>query len=313
MPFHNWGYPLFVLPAFWPLAQLPYFLALAVWTIGLFAAFAAVTVAELPRADRWSAVVVLALAPACLINVIGGQNGFLSAALLLGGILTVDRRPLLAGVLFGLLTFKPHLGLVVPFVLLALGAWRTIGTAIMTACLLFGLSVLLFGIDPWWQYLEVTGAFQLQLLQRFEGFYVTMMTSGVAAARLMGVPYATAVVLQVALALPVLALTCWSVRRTADPCRRAFVVACAAPLVTPYAFNYDLTAIAAALVWILFGRLPWRASGTIVYLIGWLTPVGVMYLSFLGIAFAPLAILALFAFAVVEAARDPANAELRLA
>ncbi len=119
--------------------------------------------------------------------------------------------------------------------------------------------------------------------------------------------------LQVALALPVLALTCWSVRRTADPCRRAFVVACAAPLVTPYAFNYDLTAVAAALVWTLFGRLPWRASGTMVYLIGWLTPrLGSCISAFSASLSRPLAILALFAFAVAEAARDPANAELQL-
>ena len=25
LPFHNWSYPLIVLPLFWPLAQLPYF------------------------------------------------------------------------------------------------------------------------------------------------------------------------------------------------------------------------------------------------------------------------------------------------
>jgi len=40
LPFHNWGYPLFTLPAFWPLAQLPYAAALAIWTFGLFAVFA---------------------------------------------------------------------------------------------------------------------------------------------------------------------------------------------------------------------------------------------------------------------------------
>jgi len=312
LPFHNWGYPLFVLPAFWPLAQLPYFVALAVWTFGLFAVFAAVTVFELPQADRWPAVVVLALAPACLINEIGGQNGFLSGALLLGGILSLDRRPLLAGVLFGLLTYKPHLGFVVPFVLLALGAWRTIAAATITAALLYGLSALVFGIEPWRQYFEITGAFQWDLLRRFQGFYVHMMISGVSALRLMKVPFEVAMAVQIGLALLVLALTCWAVRQTADPCRRAFVVACAAPLVTPYAFNYDLTVVAAALVWVLFGRLPWRAGGTLVYLIAWLTPLGVMYFSFIGIGFAPLAILALFIFAVAEAAWGPARDQLAL-
>jgi alpha-1,2-mannosyltransferase len=308
LPFHNWGYPLFVLPVFWPLAQLPYFVALAVWTFGLFAIFAAVVVSELPRADRAYAVVVLAFAPACLINAIGGQNGFLSAVLLLGGVMSIDRRPVLAGVLFGLLTFKPHLGLLLPFVLLTLGAWHTIAAATVTAAVLVGSSVLLFGIEPWWQYLDVASSYQLLLLQRFEGFYTVMMTSAVAAGRMVGLSYPVALAIQAAIALPTLLITCWAVRRTADPCRRAFVVACAAPLVTPYAFNYDLTALSAALVWVLFGRLPCRSEGSVVYLVAWLTPIMVMFLSIFGIGFAPLAILALFGLAVREAVGAPADA-----
>src|SRR5271154_3116164 len=47
IPFHNWGYPPFTLVAFWPLAQLPYFWALAVWTVGLFTAFAVVTLSKI--------------------------------------------------------------------------------------------------------------------------------------------------------------------------------------------------------------------------------------------------------------------------
>jgi hypothetical protein len=109
--------------------------------------------------------------------------------------------------------------------------------------------------------------------------------------------------LQAVLSLGVVVLTCWAVRQTSDPCRRAFVVACAAPLVTPYAFNYDLAAVAASLVWVLFGRLPWQSGGTLVYLIAWLAPVATMYLSFIGIGLAPLAILALFILAVAEAGR----------
>ena len=75
--------------------------------------------------------------PACPINAIGGQNGFLSAALFLGGVLNIDRRPILSGVLIGLLTFKPHLGVVLPFALVALGAWRVIASAAVTALALF--------------------------------------------------------------------------------------------------------------------------------------------------------------------------------
>ena len=77
---------------------------------------------QVERRDRTYALFALALAPACLINAVGGQNGFLTAALFLGAILLSTAGRSLAGVLFGLLTFKPHLGFVLPFVLLALGA-----------------------------------------------------------------------------------------------------------------------------------------------------------------------------------------------
>ncbi|HEY2135653.1 MAG TPA: glycosyltransferase family 87 protein [Xanthobacteraceae bacterium] len=305
MPFHNWGYPLFTLPMFWPLAQLPYFLALTVWTVGLFVPFAGVTLSQIKPQDRVRAVLMLAIAPACLINAVGGQNGFLSAALLLGGILALERRPVLAGMLFGLLTFKPHLGIVLPFALIALGAWRVIASATVTALGLLALSVAIFGIEPWRQYVDVAGAYQVDLLEHFYGYYAFMMTSITAGARTLGVPYRVALAIQVIAAVFVLVASCWAVRRTADPCRRAFVLACAAPLVTPYAFNYDLTAVAAVLVWILFGRLPWRSRWGDLYLLAWLVPVGAMYLNMLGLGVAPLVQIALFGLSLREAVTSP--------
>jgi alpha-1,2-mannosyltransferase len=304
LPFHNWGYPLFTLPAFWPLAQLPYFVALAVWTFGLFAIFAGITLSQVERGWRPFALLALAFAPACLINTIGGQNGFLSAALLLGGILSIDRRPVLAGVLFGLLTFKPHLGVVLPFALIALGAWRVIAAAVVTTCVLVGISVGLFGIEPWRQYAEVTSAYQVLLLERFQGFYTYMMVSGVAAARTFGLSYQVALMLQVALAVPVLGIAVWAVRQTSDPCRRAFVLVSAVPLVTPYAFNYDLTALAAVLAWRLCRPLPQDPMRVTVLLLAWLIPVLTMYLGALGLGLAPFVLAAVFVWSIAEAAGE---------
>jgi alpha-1,2-mannosyltransferase len=301
LPFHNWGYPLFALPAFWPLAQLPYAAALAIWTLGLFAVFAGVTLSQLPG-QRAFGLIMLAFAPACLINAIGGQNGFLSAALFLGGIVWLDRRPVAAGVLFGLLTFKPHLGVVLPFALLALGAWRVIASATVTTIVLVAGSVALFGLEPWRQYVEVTSAYQVLLLERFQGFYTSMMVSGVASARAFGVPYSAAVLAQVMLALPVLAAACWAVRRTSDARARALVLASATPLVTPYAFNYDLTALAAALVWAACRPMPCSMGRDTILFLGWITPILAMHLNVRGLGLAPLALLAVFVLSVREAA-----------
>jgi hypothetical protein len=304
LPFHNWGYPLFTLPVFWPLAQLPYFTALAVWTVGLFAIFAKITLSQVEQSARSYALLALALAPACLINTIGGQNGFLTGALFLGGILLIDQRPILAGILFGLLTCKPHLGLVLPFALMALGAWRVIAAATLTALALVAMSVAVFGIEPWRQYLEVTGAYQVLLLERFRGFYTSMMVSGVAGARTFGLSYPAALMAQIALALPVLAAACWAVRATSDPRRRAFVLASAAPLVTPYAFNYDLTALAAVLVWHMCRPLPQDFGRTLMLGLGWMVPILAMYLNIWGIGIAPLILAAVFALSVHQAVGD---------
>ncbi|HYA07312.1 MAG TPA: glycosyltransferase family 87 protein, partial [Xanthobacteraceae bacterium] len=69
---------------------------------------------------------LLALAfPAVLINVGHGQNGFLTAALLGGALAVLDRRPLVAGILFGLLVYKPQYGLMLPLVLAVSGRWTS--------------------------------------------------------------------------------------------------------------------------------------------------------------------------------------------
>jgi hypothetical protein len=301
LPFHAWGYPPFTLAAFWPLAQLPYFAALLVWTAGLFAIFATVTLSQVAREERAYGLLALALAPACLINAVGGQNGFLTAALMLGGILAIDRRPVFAGVLFGLLTFKPHLGLILPFALLALGAWRVIASATVTALALVAISVAIFGVEPWRQYFEVTGPWLAELLQRFNGFYRNMMISGVAAARMLGLTYQTGLMIQAALTLAVLAAACWAVRATADPHRRAFVLASAAPLVTPYAHNYDLTALAAVVVWRLCRPLPPSGAANLLLFLAWIIPLLAMHLNWHDIGIAPIVLLAVFALSVHEA------------
>jgi alpha-1,2-mannosyltransferase len=164
----------------------------------------------------------------------------------------------------------------------------------------------MFGIEPWRQYLEVAGAYQVQLLQGFRGFFTNMMVSGVAGARASGLSYPAALAVQVALAVPVLAATCWAVRATSDPHRRAFVLVSAAVLVTPYAFNYDLTALAAVLVWHLCGPLK-RERGlgeSILLFLGWIVPILTMYLNVNGLGIAPLIMAAVFALSVREAVQD---------
>jgi hypothetical protein len=120
--------------------------------------------------------------------------------------------------------------------------------------------------------------------------------------------YPAAAAVQLAVTVPVIAAACWAVRRTTDPCRRAFVLASAAPLATPYAFNYDLPMLVPILVWALFGRLPWRPERSAVYLLAWIVPVGLMYANMLGLGVCSLVLILFFVASLQEAVADPAPA-----
>ena len=103
---------------------------------------------------RHEHLLLLLLAPAVTANIWTGQNGFLVAALLVGGLIQLDRRPILAGVLFGMLTIKPQLGLLLPIMLVLTGRWRTIGAAVATVVVLFAATSLVFGLEVWTAYIQ---------------------------------------------------------------------------------------------------------------------------------------------------------------
>jgi len=78
-------------------------------------------------AVRGKAWVIPALAfPATIWTIGYGQNAFLTAALLGAGTLLLDGRPAVAGVLLGMLCYKPHFALLVPVALLAGRRWLAI-------------------------------------------------------------------------------------------------------------------------------------------------------------------------------------------
>src|SRR5439155_13046111 len=95
------------------------------------------------------ALVAAAAAPTTTIAILSGQSGLLAAALFAGGVRLAGRAPVASGIMFGLLTFKPQLGLLVPVALVAARLWRTIAAAIATAVLLIVVTSLLFGADIW--------------------------------------------------------------------------------------------------------------------------------------------------------------------
>ena len=71
--------------------------------------------ANLVTRDRLWLLLALAF-PAVFVNLGHGHNGFLTAALLGAALVVLDARPILAGILFGLLAYKPQFGVLIPLV-----------------------------------------------------------------------------------------------------------------------------------------------------------------------------------------------------
>jgi alpha-1,2-mannosyltransferase len=148
--FHPWVYPPYTL-----LLAIPF--AWVSWPVS-YVGFQALTAAGLCLAlrpwcpsggpGRWLMLGVL-LCPATAFTLGAGQNSFFSAALAVGGISLLASRPIIAGILLGLLSFKPQLAILVPVALLAAGAWPCIAAAIVTSACLLLASLAVPGIGMW--------------------------------------------------------------------------------------------------------------------------------------------------------------------
>ena len=242
IPFYGWNYPPMFLMAAALLAALPYLAGLVVWQGLTLPLYLGMIRAILPE----KGVMLAALAfPAVYMNLTHGQNGFLTAALIGGGMVLLDRRPWLAGVLLGMLAYKPQFGVLLPLALLAEGRWRTIAAAAVTVLLAAGLSWLIFGAETWRAFLGNT-AFARHAVMESGAVEFWKLQSVFAAVRMwdgpIGLAYAAQAAAGVAVAVGVLLL--W--RSPADRRLKAAGLIAGAFLCTPYGFDYDFVALAPA-------------------------------------------------------------------
>jgi hypothetical protein len=229
-----------------PLALLPYlpsFLLFEAVTFGLWLALGARVAGPGP------AVVPALLAVPSVWWVLGlGQNSFLNAALMAAGTLLLEQRPWLAGVAFGALCYKPHLGLLVPVALLFGRQWRAFASAGATVAAICAATLALYGPDTWRAFFTMA----LHSDQAIGGgdvlFAAHIDPSG--ALRYAGVPLAIARAIGGLLALATAGCVAWAWARPARaPVRYALLVA-GTLIVVPFALFYDLVLASLAAAWL---------------------------------------------------------------
>ena len=230
------------------LAWLPYLLSfVAFQAITLSACL--LTIRAILRETRWTTLLPLIAFPPAFWAMGLGQNAFLTAALFGMAALLIDRRPVLAGLLFGAICYKPHFGLLIPVALVAGCHWRTFATAAATVLSLCGVSVLLFGWNTWGAYLTAFAGSHTVYATGTLDFAAFVSPFG--AARALGVPPVPAYAVQLAATLLAAAAVgvAWH-RRLSLPVRAAILTA-ATPVAVPVALIYDLLLSAVAMAWLV--------------------------------------------------------------
>lgn len=178
------------------------------------------------------------------VNLVSGQNGLYTASLMGLGYALLASNPVISGICFGLLTIKPHLGLLIPVALVAARAWRTIFAATLTALFLAILAPVLFGADIWT--LGLTGMFSATFNLAQQSKLWARIPSVFSALRVAGFAPGAAMLMQLMLLLP-MAVIVWGVwRNSRNYNLNAVVSCCAALIVLPFFYDYDMALLGVA-------------------------------------------------------------------
>ena len=292
VPFYGWHYPPFFFAIAFLVAALPYAGGLALWLVASFAAYVAAIRAILPRRET---LLVAAAFPAVLVNVGHGQNGFLTAALLGGALHWLDRRPWLAGVLIGLLAYKPQFGVLIPVALLAGGRWRTIGAAALTVAALVGVSFAMLGSGIWHAFADSMNFTQTVVLEQ-GGTGWQKIQSIFSAVRALGANVPTAYAAQGVLLALLAASLAWLWHSDAAFELKAAALALASLLATPYVLDYDFVVLAVAIAFFARHALDngFRDFEISLLAAAWLVPL--LSRSIAGASYIPLGLLVELAF-----------------
>lgn len=261
----GWFYPPPFFLLVYPLASFDYVWAYTMFSV-LGVLFYALTMTKLTQG---SGLLILALAfPALFLNLTSGQNGLITVSMVALAFYYLEKKPLLAGSLLGLLTIKPQLLLLFPVILLWTKNWRALGAFVMSSALLAGTSTLVLGWDIWPAFL--TG---LSEAKRYleNGIPLDRMPTVFALVRQINGSLAWAYGLHAAVATVALAALYCIWRLSENNAVRGTALIATTLLISPYLFDYDLVWQILPILWLfqLGQARGWMAGERALLIITW--------------------------------------------
>lgn len=238
-------YPPTLLLFTWILWLMPYISAFAIWLVATFLLYATAVWVILPR----DGIIMLGTVPvAVLVNAQLGQTGFLTAGLIGLSLALVERRPVLAGTVLGLLIYKPQFGALFPLALIAGGQWRVIGSAAATCLILATGVTLILGNEIWPAYVDSFRTYDMRLMPdlmwiRFQSVFGGLQMAGASTA------FAWSIHIIVAIFVAVVVCAIWF-RPVPYPLKAAALCS-GAVAITPYILTYDLCILTIAAAFLI--------------------------------------------------------------
>lgn len=274
LPFRPWTYPPSFLLLLAPFAGLGFpasYVAFQLVTAALMIAALRLIARD---GDACRLLMTMALAcPAAAINVIDGQVAFLVIALTVGGIAWLDARPVAAGLILGLLTFKPQFCILVPLALIAAGAWRALAAAALSAVTLAVASAWTFGWQLWADWLPLIVGHLLNPDAKWIAYGRMWGHSVHTCAVLLGAPAGLATAVQLLAACGSAAAVVAAFRSPLRAGGRTGVLLAAMVLAAPHSGPYDAIALTvAAGLWLADRAAPPLWCWTLAFLV-WLVPL----------------------------------------
>ncbi len=181
------------------------------------------------------------MSPAGMLNILAGQNAFVTAAFISFAVTFAVRKPALSGISWAVLTMKPHLGLIAIPMVLVRKQWNVILYGAIAFGILIAATITVWGLDPWKGFFTFTTYQQRFVLEDWRGLMLMLVPTAFMQGRVLNLGTQGAYMLHavVALIATYLAIRAWPGK---DWDVRDYLTwfVLSTFLILPYSFLYDL-------------------------------------------------------------------------
>lgn len=235
-----------------PLSVLPYRFAVLTWLFILVLA-SLVSIAIISRLSQLPLVLVglaVLIFPPLISSIAMGQKSALWLAILCGTVyLWQNNKPLIAGMLFGLISIKPTLFFLLPIAMLLKREWKFLIGTTWSVALIWGTAFLSMSSNVWPAYLTTIG--QIASYTSNSGYRLEWSCNLMSLAHLLPSTFAFYFKRIVVPALGLLLLYCIhrDKKKTPSQPRFLFFVIAITFLLSPHAYSYDLVVFLLPVIW----------------------------------------------------------------